>query len=51
MAVVNLLMPLILAEAMIHHFEMIDLGLMSYFLGIEISQIDHGIFITQKKYA
>ena len=38
-------------EAIISHFEMIDLGLMPYFLGIEISQIDHGIFITQKKYA
>ena len=38
-------------EAIISHFEMIDLGLMSYFLGIEVSQTDHDIFITQKKYA
>ena len=38
-------------EAMISHFAMIDLGLISYFLGIEVSQTNHGIFITQKKYA
>nr|XP_016478508.1 PREDICTED: uncharacterized mitochondrial protein AtMg00810-like [Nicotiana tabacum] len=38
-------------EAMISKFEMIDLGLMSYFLGIEVSQLDNGIFISQKKYA
>mgnify|MGYP004709828105 CR=1 FL=1 len=38
-------------EAMISHFEMTDLELMSYFFGIEVSQTDHGIFITQKKYA
>lgn len=29
---------------------MTDLGLMSYFLGIEITQGDNGIFISQKKY-
>ncbi|XP_058740883.1 uncharacterized mitochondrial protein AtMg00810-like [Vicia villosa] len=38
-------------EAMIRHFEMIDLGLMSYFLGIEVVQQDDGIFISQKNYA
>ncbi|KAK3027765.1 hypothetical protein RJ639_042257 [Escallonia herrerae] len=27
-----------------------DLGLMSYFLGIEVKQTDKGIFISQKKY-
>ena len=32
-------------------FEMIDLGLMSYFLGIEVQQMDDGIFISQKMYA
>ncbi|TXG56964.1 hypothetical protein EZV62_018277 [Acer yangbiense] len=38
-------------KAMIGHFEMTDLGLMSYFLGIEVSQMDYGIFLCQKKYA
>jgi hypothetical protein len=32
-------------------FEMIDLGLMKYFLGIEVDQSDDGIFIFQTKYA
>ena len=35
-------------EAMKQQFEMIDLGLMSYFLGIKVQQIDDGIFISQK---
>ena len=30
---------------------MTDLGLMSYFLGIEVQQTDDGIFISQKNYA
>ena len=30
---------------------MIDLGLMSYFLGIEVQQTDDDIFISQKKYS
>ncbi|XP_019229122.1 PREDICTED: uncharacterized protein LOC109210203 [Nicotiana attenuata] len=38
-------------EAMISQFEMADLGSMSYFHGIEVSQLDNGIFISQKKYA
>ena len=38
-------------EAMIKCFEMTDLGLMSYFLGIEVVQQSDGIFISQKKYA
>ena len=38
-------------EAMISQFEMTDLGLMSYFLGIEVHQLDDGIFISQRKYA
>ncbi|KAL8096063.1 hypothetical protein AgCh_037136 [Apium graveolens] len=32
-------------------FEMTDLGLMSFFLGMEIMQAEHEIFICQKKYA
>ena len=32
-------------------FETIDLGLMKYFLGIEVSQTDDGIFICLTKYA
>ncbi|KAG4957026.1 hypothetical protein JHK85_043406 [Glycine max] len=35
---------------MMKTFEMTDLGLMSYFLGIEVSQRNEGIFISQKKY-
>ncbi|XP_062093754.1 secreted RxLR effector protein 161-like [Humulus lupulus] len=31
-------------------FEMIDLGLMTYFLGMEIKQNDYEVFICQKKY-
>ena len=37
-------------EAMINHFEMTDLGLISYFLDIKVSQTNDSIFITQKKY-
>lgn len=32
-------------------FEITDLGMMHYFLGIEVVQSAVGIFITQKKYA
>ncbi|XP_020225084.1 uncharacterized protein LOC109806965 [Cajanus cajan] len=37
-------------EDMMKTFEMTDLGLMNYFLGIEVSQKKKGIFICQKKY-
>lgn len=37
-------------EDMMKTFEMTDLGLMHYFLGIEVSQRKNGIFISQKKY-
>lgn len=32
-------------------FEMTDIGLMSYYLGIEVKQSDEGIFVSQKNYA
>jgi len=38
-------------EAMKNEFEMTDLGLLKYFLGIEVKQIEHGIFISQTNYA
>ena len=34
-----------------HAFSMIDLGLLSQFLGLEISQSDLGIKVNQSKYA
>ena len=37
-------------EEMMQTFEMTDLGLMHYFLDIEINQNEDGIFISQKKY-
>ena len=36
-------------ESMVREFEMTDMGLMSYYLDIEVSQSDEGIFICQKK--
>ena len=38
-------------SAMKREFEMIDLGLMKYFLGIEVTQSDKEILIFQSKYA
>lgn len=38
-------------EALASQFEMTDMGLMSYFLGIEVLQTEQGIFISQRKYA
>ena len=32
-------------------FEMTDMGLLHFFLGIEVKQQEDGIFISQKKYA
>lgn len=33
------------------NFDMTDLGLLSYFLGMEVMQDKHGVFVTQKRYA
>ncbi|XP_024004079.1 uncharacterized protein LOC112081549 [Eutrema salsugineum] len=38
-------------EDMKLEFEMTDLGLLNYFLGMEVIQDDHGIFLSQEKYA
>ena len=40
-----------LNDAMNHAFSMTDLGLLSQFLGLEISQSQHGIKFHQSKYA
>lgn len=37
--------------AMMKEFEMTNLGLMKYFLGIEVEKSEQGIFIFQNKYA
>jgi len=38
-------------QSMVKEFEMTDLGLMAYFLGLEVKQCSDGIFISQTKYA
>ena len=38
-------------EAMKNEFEMTDLGLLKYFLGIEVKQMHYGMFISRGKYA
>ena len=40
-----------LKKSMTQEFEMTNLGLMSYFFGIEVFQGTNGIFIYQKRYA
>ena len=37
-------------QDMIQAYEMNDLGLLNYFLSIEVSQVKEGIFISQKNY-
>ncbi|KAF5954119.1 hypothetical protein HYC85_006975 [Camellia sinensis] len=37
--------------SMIQEFEMADIGLLAYFLGIEVNQSNEGIFVSQAKYA
>jgi transposase InsO family protein len=38
-------------ESMMNTFDMTDLGKMRYFLGIEVTQNEQGIFMCQEKYA
>ncbi|KAH9745481.1 hypothetical protein KPL70_004087 [Citrus sinensis] len=38
-------------RVMIKEFEMTDIGLMAYYLGIEVKQKEEGIFISQESYA
>ena len=38
-------------NAMTREFEMTDIGLMAYYLGIEIKQKEERIFISQESYA
>ncbi|KAK2975101.1 hypothetical protein RJ640_002912 [Escallonia rubra] len=38
-------------DEMAREFEMMDIGLMSYYLGIEVRQMEDGIFISQEAYA
>ena len=38
-------------KAMTKEFEMTDIGLMAYYLGIEVKQKEDGIFISQERYA
>ncbi|KAL1321588.1 hypothetical protein AAHE18_14G137900 [Arachis hypogaea] len=38
-------------KVMAQEFEMSDMGLMSYYLGIEVKQIEDGVFISQQAYA
>jgi hypothetical protein len=38
-------------QSMVKEFEMTDLGLIAYFLGLEVKQCSDEIFISQAKYA
>nr|GEV92867.1 retrovirus-related Pol polyprotein from transposon TNT 1-94 [Tanacetum cinerariifolium] len=40
-----------LKKSMTREFEMTDIGLMSYYLGIEVKQTNEGTFICQERYA
>lgn len=42
--------PRMFEEATTCEFEMTDIGLMYYYLGIEVKHMDDGIFISQEGY-
>lgn len=37
-------------KRVVHEFEITDLRLMSYFLGLEVKQCNEGIFVSREKY-
>ena len=48
----SLVSTIIVVKTILHdRFAMIDMGLLHYFLGLEINQSDSGINMTQSKYA
>jgi len=38
-------------NSMVQKFEMIDIGLMTHFIGLEVMQKEEGIFVSQSDYA
>ena len=38
-------------KSIVQEFEMTDIGLMSHFLGLEVTQKEEGIFVSQSGYA
>jgi hypothetical protein len=39
-----------LKKQLVDSFDMIDLGILHYFLGLQVSPLSHGLFISQSKY-
>ena len=46
----NMLFTLRFKKTMSLEFEMTDIGLMSYYLGLEVKQMEEGLFISQESY-
>ena len=40
-----------LKKQLVNNFEMIGIGILNLFLGIKVSQMDGGIFLSHPKYA
>jgi hypothetical protein len=47
----NIDLILVLKKQSVDTFEMIDLSVLCFFLGVQVLQIDDAIFISQPKYA
>ena len=47
----NVNMNLGLKKQLVDTFEIINLGLLHFFMGIQVLQMDDGIFLSQPKYA